>query len=178
MVMLGKVELLDAEAKLTDRERMCLAGYMVMKDTDSTAKKKAYVFSRTYIVKDPSEILQKKVDAWFDSAKVQAFITLWQPSVPKIEKSESGEDETTQEDNKYDAYVSNIVERYEKLYQEIDDPTEKAKILKNIADTMHKNKDRDNFKEEEVEYVKFFLPMLCGDCVLYQREREEIKQMQ
>ena len=167
-------ELYAAEALLDDRERMCLAGYMLMKDSDNKARIKAYVYSRTYQVKDEMGTLSKKVDKWWDSPKVQAFLKLWQKKGEIVsEEARALRNTAPQESQKSQeemTAIEEIIQRYEVLYNEAEDVDDKAKILKMIVDTRHKNKEE---VKEDTRTTRIYLPQRCSECVLYKREQEK-----
>ena len=171
---MSMTQLYAAEALLDDRERMCLAGYMLMKDSDNKAKIKAYVYSRTYQVKDEMGTLSKKVDKWWDSPKVQAFLKLWEKKgeivneeARALRQTAPQEKEKSQEEM---TAIEEIIQRYEKLYNEAEDVDDKAKILKMIVDTRHKNKEE---VKEDTRTTRIYLPQRCSECVLYKREQEK-----
>lgn len=171
---MSMTDLYAAEALLDDRERMCLAGYLLMKEHDSSAKVKAYVYSRTYPVKDEMSSLVKKVDKWWESDKVQAYLRLWKEKGEMVSQqarmqrqSVPQAAEKTQEEM---TAIEEIIQRYEQLYREAEDVDDKAKILKMIVDARHKNKDE---VKEDTRTTRIYLPQRCSECVLYQREAEK-----
>ena len=167
-------ELYAAEALLDDRERMCLAGYMLMKDSDAKAKIKAYVYSRSYQVKDDMGTLSRKVDKWWGSPKVQAFLQLWEKKGEIVnEEARALRQTAPQESPKSQeemTAIEEIIQRYEVLYKEAEDVDDKAKILKMIVDTRHKNKEE---VKEDTRTTRIYLPQRCSECILYRREQEK-----
>lgn len=171
---MSMTDLYAAEALLDDRERICLAGYLLLKDHDSSARVKAYVYSRTYPVKDDMSALTKKVDKWWESDKVQAYLRLWKEKGEMVSQqarmqrqSAPQPVEKTQEEM---TAIEEIIQRYEQLYQEAEDVDDKAKILKMIVDARHKNKDE---VKDDTRTTRIYLPQRCSECVLYQREAEK-----
>ena len=166
-------DLYELEAQLDDRERICLAGYLLIKENDDKAHIKAYVYSRSYQVKDEMDVLRKKADKWFNSAKVQAFLELWkQQSVimtSQVSKQVMREKKAEEEEAVMSA-TEEIIQRYEQLYSEAESIDDKAKILKMIVDTRHKNKEE---VKEDTRTTRIYLPQRCSECVLYKREQEK-----
>ena len=168
-------ELYASEALLDDRERICLAGYLLMKEHDGKAKIKAYVYSRSYQVKDDMGTLSKKVDKWWESPKVQAFLKIWESRGEMVnEKARMAQQniQPPQPENPQEemSAIEEIIQRYEKLYEEAEDIDDKAKILKMIVDARHKNKDE---VKEDTRTTRIYLPLRCSECVLYKREQEK-----
>lgn len=169
-------ELYTAEALLDDRERICLAGYLLMKENDNKAQIKAYIYSRSYQVK-PEDMasLVKKVEKWWATPKVQAFLKIWEQNGEMVSSQaralrqiEQPSAEKTPEEM---TAIEEIIQRYEKLYEEAEDVDDKAKILKMIVDARHKNKDE---VKDEVSTTKIYLPQRCYECPLYNKEKEAI----
>jgi hypothetical protein len=171
---MSSVDLYSSEALLDERERICLAGYLLMKQSDSRAMLKAYVYSRSYPVKDEVSVIEKKAQKWFNSPKVQAFITLWEKK-GTILNDESRQ--KIQQEEKVSAKpeemsaTEEIIQRYEQLYAESEDIDEKAKILKLIVDARHKNKDE---VKDDTKTTRIYLPLRCSECQLYIKEKEKI----
>lgn len=167
-------ELYTAEALLDDRERICLAGYLLMKDHDNKAKVKAFVYSRSYQVKEEMSSLVKKVDKWWSTPKVQAFLKIWEQS-GEITSAEARAlrqtQQTTEKTQEEMTAIEEIIQRYEKLYEEAEDVDDKAKILKMIVDARHKNKDE---VRDETSTTRIYLPQRCYECPLYNKEKETI----
>lgn len=171
---MSMTELFASEALLDDRERICLAGYLLMKDHDSNAMVKAYVYSRSYKVQDDAQTLSKKVSKWWDSPKVQAFLKLWEErgQIASQQAREKGlQQEGAAEDEEEMTAIQDIIQRYEQLYNEAEDVDDKAKILKMIADVRHKNR---NEVKEDTRTTRIYLPQRCSECILYQREQEKL----
>ena len=72
------MDLYSAEALLEDKERICLAGYLLLKEHDDKALLKAYVYSRSATPQSDGKKLSEKAQKWFETPKVQAFLTIWQ----------------------------------------------------------------------------------------------------
>lgn len=173
---MSTMELYANEALLDDRERICLAGYLLMKDTDDRALVKAYVYSRSYKVQDEDmDSLMKKVHKWSQSAKVQAFLKMWdeqgtimnEQAREKMQQQPQGQAKSEEEMTA----IEDIIQRYEQLYEEAADVDDKAKILKMIVDARHKNKDE---VKEDTRTTRIYLPLRCSECVLYQKEQQKI----
>ena len=170
------IELYSAEALLDDRERICLAGYLLMKEQDNKAQIKAYVYSRSYQVKDESSVLTAKAEKWWNTPKVQAFLQIWQQNGEIVNEQaralrqiqQPQQSEKTQEEM---TAIEEIIQRYEKLYEEAQDVDDKAKILKMIVDARHKNKDE---VKEDTRTTRIYLPQRCYECPLYNKEKEKI----
>lgn len=164
------VDLYEKEALLNDRERMCLAGYLFIKDSDDKAMVKAYVYSRSYAVQDELDVIRKKAEKWFNSASVQAYLTLWSSNAPAKPSATAvaSPAEREEEDDRMMSATEEIIQRYEELYKEADNIEDRAKILKMIVDTRHKNKDE---VKEESTIAKIYLPLRCSECVLYKKEQ-------
>lgn len=170
---MNSMDLYASEALLDDRERICLAGYLLMKDTDDRAMVKAYVYSRSYKVQDDMGTLMSKVEKWEKSAKVQAFLQLWQQKgeiMNEQARSKSQEAQPQQSEDELTA-IEEIIKRYEQLYEEAEDVDDKAKILKMIVDARHKNKDE---VKDDVRTTRIYLPQRCSECVLYKKEQDKI----
>ena len=172
---MSMTELYASEALLDDRERICLAGYLLMKDNDNKAKIKAYVYSRSYQVKDDMGTIMAKVDKWWNTAKVQAFLKLWEHNGEMVSQQaralrqvEQPAQEKTQEEM---TAIEEIIQRYEQLYEEAQDVDDKAKILKMIVDARHKNKDE---VKEDTRTTRIYLPQRCYECPLYNKEKDKI----
>lgn len=172
---MGMMELYTAEALLDDRERICLAGYLLIKDEDNKARIKAYVYSRSYQVKEDMASLVKKVDKWWATPKVQAFLQLWEKNgeivnseARALRQAQQPSPEKTQEEM---SAIEEIIQRYEKLYEEAEDVDDKAKILKMIVDARHKNKDEG---KDDTRTTRIYLPQRCYECALYNREKENL----
>lgn len=169
--MIGSSYLYDLEAQLDDRERMCLAGYLMIKDNDDKAMMKAYVYSRTYAVKDELDVIKKKAEKWFSTGKVKAFLELWENKKQFINEQNRNrivQNKIDSDENPLSA-TEDIIQRYEQLYAEAQDIEDKAKILKMIVDTRHKNKDE---VKEEGKTTEIYLPLRCPECILYKREKD------
>lgn len=169
-------ELYAAEALLDDRERICLAGYLLMKDHDTKAKAKAYVYSRSYQVKDDSGTLAKKVDKWWESPKVQAFIRLWTEKGQMMNEQahalrQSQPPQTPNAPQEQTTATEEIIREYEKLRDEAEDVMDKARITTMIVNARHKNKEE---VKEDTRATRIYLPQRCSECVLYKREQEKI----
>ena len=169
-------DLYASEALLEERERVCLAGYLLMKEYDTSARIKAYVYSRTYPVKDDMQTLTAKVDKWFQMPKVQAFLQIWQERGQILSDAARQNAQitatTSQEPTEEElSAIEDIIQRYEKLYEEAEDIDDKAKILKMIVDARHKNK---NEVKEDTKVTRIYLPQRCSECVLYKKEQEKI----
>ena len=170
---MGYSDLYELEAQLEDRERICLAGYLLLKDNDNMAMVKAYVYSRSYQCKDEGEILKKKAEKWFNTGKVQAFLELWQNKgqiVTEQGRQQSVKQQIEVQENTLTA-TEDIIQRYEQLYAEAEDIEDKAKILKMIVDTRHKNRDE---VKEEGKTTEIYLPLRCSECVLYKKEKDRL----
>ena len=170
---MGKMELLEAEALLDDRERICLAGYLLMRGNDDKAMIKAYVYSRTYPVKDEIAVIRKKAEKWFSQPRVQAFIQLWEQNAKMVNdntRSESAVSAEPEKDSKQLSATEEIIQRFEQLYQDTEDIEEKAKILKMIVDARHKNKDE---VKEDSKIAQIYLPLRCIECPLYTKEQNK-----
>jgi uncharacterized protein with von Willebrand factor type A (vWA) domain len=166
-----RMALLEAEALLEDRERVCLAGYLLMRDSDDKADIKAYVYSRSYPVNDEIEVIRKKAKKWFSQPKVTAFLELWKEKGRIVQESERKEAVIKQqEDEKQLSAIEEIIQRYEQLYKETEDIEEKAKILKMIVDARHKNKDE---VKEDGKIAQIYLPLRCIECPLYTKEKNK-----
>lgn len=172
---MSTMDLYASEALLDDRERICLAGYLLMKDTDDRALVKAYVYSRSYKVQEEDmDALMKKVQKWSQSAKVQAFLQMWEQQGTIMndqarEKMRQPQSQDKTEDEM--TAIEDIIQRYEQLYQEAEDVDDKAKILKMIVDARHKNKDE---VKEDTRTTRIYLPLRCSECVLYQKEQQKV----
>lgn len=166
-------DLYELEAQLDDRERICLAGYLLMKDNDDKAMMKAYVYSRSYQCRDEFEILRKKAEKWFNSAKVQAFLELWQRQSVLMTSQAAKQvvKEKIEDDENAISATEEIIQRYEQLYSEAESIDDKAKILKMIVDARHKNKDE---VKDDSKIVDIYLPLRCSECVLYKREKDSV----
>ena len=168
------MDLYASEALLDDRERICLAGYLLMKDTDDRAMVKAYVYSRSYKVQEEDmDALMKKVQKWCQSAKVQAFLQMWEQQGTIMNDQAREKMRQPQQDRTEDEMtaIEDIIQRYEQLYQEAEDVDDKAKILKMIVDARHKNKDE---VKEDTRTTRIYLPLRCSECVLYQKEQQKV----
>lgn len=168
---MSNMDFYASEALLDDRERICLAGYLLMKDTDDRAMVKAYVYSRSYKVQDDMGTLMSKVEKWGKSAKVQAFLKLWEQkgTIMNEEARSKAQEQRPQQSEDEMTAIEDIIQRYEKLYNEAEDVDDKAKILKMIVDARHKNKDE---VKDEVRTTRIYLPLRCSECVLYKKEQE------
>lgn len=167
------MDLYSSEALLQDRERICLAGYLLMKDSDDKAKIKAYVYSREEPVTDSMEAVVKKCDKWFTSPKVQAFLKIWEEQGRVLNEAARGKapmEATGKKSDEEMSAIEDIIQRYEKLYEEAEDVDDKAKILKMIVDARHKNKDE---VKDDTRTTRIYLPQRCSECVLYQKEKDK-----
>lgn len=166
-------DLYELEAQLDERERMCLAGYLLIKDSDDKAMIKAFVYSRSYPVKEEMSVIRKKAEKWFSSGKVQAFLELWKGRGEFVTEQNRREVVSKRIDTEENALTAteDIIQRYEQLYQEAQDIEDKAKILKMIVDTRHKNRDE---VKEEGNVAEIYLPLRCIECPLYLKEKERI----
>lgn len=166
-----KMELLELEALLTDRERICLAGYLLMRDDDDKAYVKAYTYSRSYTIVDTYKAILDKAQKWISQPKVQAFIQLWEEKGKIMQQSVRAASVVNQREDEQRQLtaIEEIIQRYENLYKETDDIEEKAKILKMIVDARHKNKDD---VKDDVSAVQIYLPIRCSECVLYKKEQD------
>lgn len=166
------VDLFEKEALLNDRERICLAGYLMMKDSDDKAMMKAYVYSRSYPVQDEIEVIRKKTEKWFNTPQVKAYLALWEAKGEQARqqqpKHNASVDVNSEEDARMLSATEEIIKRYEELYKEADNIEDRAKILKMIVDTRHKNKDD---VKEESKIAQIYLPLRCSECVLYKQEQ-------
>ena len=171
---MSMMDLYANEALLDDRERICLAGYLLMKDSDERALVKAYVYSRSYKVQDEDyDSLLKKVNKWAESAKVKAFLQMWQEQgliLSEQARAKTQEQQPQQSEEEMSA-IEDIIQRYEQLYKEAQDVDDKAKILKMIVDARHKNKDE---VKEDTRTTRIYLPQRCSECVLYMKEKEKL----
>lgn len=173
---MSNVDLYSNEALLDDRERICLAGYLLMKDTDDRAMVKAYVYSRSYKIQDEDmDSLMKKVKKWSESAKVQAFLQMWSEQ-GKIMNDQARakmqqQPQTQQKTEEELSATEEIIQRFEQLYRDAEDVDDKAKILKMIVDARHKNKDE---VKEDTRTTRIYLPQRCSECVLYKKEQTKI----
>ena len=164
------MDLYSAEALLDDRERICLAGYLLLKEHDSRAMTKAYVYSRSYKVQDDIDDLNKKVKKWWESAKVQAFLQLWQERGTMLNDEARAkiqpEDQSQHEEQA--SATEEIIKEYERLRDEATDVMDKAKITTMIVNARHKNKDE---VKEDTRTTRIYLPLRCSECVLYKKEQ-------
>lgn len=170
---MSNYDLYASEALLDDRERICLAGYLLMKEHDEKAMVKAYVYSRSYKVQDDMGTLMKKVDKWAESAKVQAFLQMWQQKgtiMNEEARAKAQQPDPQHQSEEEMTAIEDIIQRYEQLYEEATDIDDKAKILKMIVDARHKNKDE---VKEDTRTTRIYLPQRCSECVLYKREKEK-----
>lgn len=171
---MSMMDLYASEALLDDRERICLAGYLLMKDTDDRAMMKAYVYSRSYKVQDEDhDSLQKKVKKWAESAKVQAFLQLWQErgAILTDEARAKVQPEAQQQPEEQSTATEEIIKEYEKLRDEATDVMDKARITTMIVNARHKNKDE---VKEDTRTTRIYLPQRCSECVLYKREKDKL----
>lgn len=171
------MELYSAEALLEDRERVCLAGYLLLKEHDDKALLKAYVYSRSSPPQSDGKKLLNKAQQWLESPKVQAFLTIWQQQGKMMSQEARIKAQTSpigysqQEEEEQKTKAEREIAYYESLRDQATDVMEKANITRLIIDAMHKNR---NDVKEDTRTTRIYLPQRCSECVLYKREQEKI----
>jgi hypothetical protein len=168
------MELYSAEALLEDRERVCLAGYLLLKEHDDKALLKAYVYSRSSPPQSDGKKLLNKAQQWLESPKVQAFLTIWQQQgkmMSQEARMKMQVEGPPADDQEQISATEEIIREYEKLRDEAEDVMDKARITTMIVNARHKNKEE---VKEDTRTTRIYLPQRCSECVLYKKEQEKI----
>ena len=167
------MDLYAAEALLDDKERICLAGYLLMKGHDDKAKVKAYVYSRASLPQIDAKKLNDKAEKWFQTEQVQAFLKIWEEKgkILNDEARSKRQVEQPSEPQEQSSETMEIIREYERLRDEATDVMDKAKITTMIVNARHKNKDE---VKEDTRTTRIYLPLRCSECVLYKKEKEKI----
>jgi hypothetical protein len=168
------MELYSAEALLEDRERICLAGYLLLKEHDDKALLKAYVYSRSSPPQSDGKKLLNKAQQWLESPKVQAFLTIWQQQgkmMSQEARMKMQVEGPPADDQEQMSATEEIIREYEKLRDEAEDVMDKARITTMIVNARHKNKEE---VKEDTRTTRIYLPQRCSECVLYKKEQEKI----
>lgn len=171
---MSMMELYSAEALLEDRERICLAGYLLLKEHDDKALLKAYVYSRSSPPQSDGKKLLNKAQQWLESPKVQAFLTIWQQQgkmMSQEARMKMQVEGPPADDQEQMSATEEIIREYEKLRDEAEDVMDKARITTMIVNARHKNKEE---VKEDTRTTRIYLPQRCSECVLYKREQEKI----
>lgn len=168
------MELYSAEALLEDKERICLAGYLLLKEHDDKALLKAYVYSRSSPPQSDGKKLLNKAQQWLESPKVQAFLTIWQQQgkmMSQEARMKMQVEGPPADDQEQISATEEIIREYEKLRDEAEDVMDKARITTMIVNARHKNKEE---VKEDTRTTRIYLPQRCSECVLYKKEQEKI----
>lgn len=168
------MELYSAEALLEDRERVCLAGYLLLKEHDDKALLKAYVYSRSSPPQSDGKKLLNKAQQWLESPKVQAFLTIWQQQgkmMSQEARMKMQVEGPPADDQEQISATEEIIREYEKLRDEAEDVMDKARITTMIVNARHKNKEE---VKDDTRTTRIYLPQRCSECVLYKKEQEKI----
>lgn len=171
---MSMMELYSAEALLEDKERICLAGYLLLKEHDDKALLKAYVYSRSSPPQSDGKKLLNKAQQWLESPKVQAFLTIWQQQgkmMSQEARMKMQVEGPPADDQEQISATEEIIREYEKLRDEAEDVMDKARITTMIVNARHKNKEE---VKEDTRTTRIYLPQRCSECVLYKREQEKI----
>lgn len=171
---MSMMELYSAEALLEDRERVCLAGYLLLKEHDDKALLKAYVYSRSSPPQSDGKKLLNKAQQWLESPKVQAFLTIWQQQgkmMSQEARMKMQVEGPPADDQEQISATEEIIREYEKLRDEAEDVMDKARITTMIVNARHKNKEE---VKEDTRTTRIYLPQRCSECVLYKKEQEKI----
>lgn len=160
-----EVALHHAEARLTDRERIALGGYLLFQGTIKGADVLAYSASRPTPPKANMELLQKKASAWLASDACRSFMALWKGKAQKEGAEMADEDNNETE---------RMLEDLNALMAEAENVEDKIKIIKIKADIRHKNKAE---LQTESTAVSFFLPQRCNarECPLYDEAMQRLR---
>jgi hypothetical protein len=168
------MELYSAEALLEDKERICLAGYLLLKEHDDKALLKAYVYSRSSPPQSDGKKLLNKAQQWLESPKVQAFLTIWQQQgkmMSQEARMKMQVEGPPADDQEQISATEEIIREYEKLRDEAEDVMDKARITTMIVNARHKNKEE---VKDDTRTTRIYLPQRCSECVLYKKEQEKI----
>lgn len=168
------MDLYSAEALLEDKERICLAGYLLLKEHDDKALLKAYVYSRSAPPQSDGKKLGEKAQKWFETPKVQAFLTIWQQQGKMMTQEARTKIQTATppaEEQEQISATEEIIREYEKLRDEAEDVMDKARITTMIVNARHKNKEE---VKEDTRTTRIYLPQRCSECVLYKKEQDKI----
>lgn len=171
---MSMMELYSAEALLEDRERICLAGYLLLKEHDDKALLKAYVYSRSSPPQSDGKKLLNKAQQWLESPKVQAFLTIWQQQgkmMSQEARMKMQVEGPPADDQEQISATEEIIREYEKLRDEAEDVMDKARITTMIVNARHKNKEE---VKDDTRTTRIYLPQRCSECVLYKKEQEKI----
>ncbi len=171
---MSMMELYSAEALLEDKERICLAGYLLLKEHDDKALLKAYVYSRSSPPQSDGKKLLNKAQQWLESPKVQAFLTIWQQQgkmMSQEARMKMQVEGPPADDQEQISATEEIIREYEKLRDEAEDVMDKARITTMIVNARHKNKEE---VKEDTRTTRIYLPQRCSECVLYKKEQEKI----
>ena len=153
----NELEVREAEKSLSDRERVCLAGYMLLKGVVPQAEVLAFRASKAEEPTARPALLQKWALDWVESDGARAFMKLHQDKAREL-GSLALEDKTETE---------LMIEDLDRLMEEAEDIDDKVKIIKTKADIRHKNRAE---LQNESTSVNFYLPMRCNaaECPLYE----------
>lgn len=171
---MSMMELYSAEALLEDKERICLAGYLLLKEHDDKALLKAYVYSRSSPPQSDGKKLLNKAQQWLESPKVQAFLTIWQQQgkmMSQEARMKMQVEGPPADDQEQISATEEIIREYEKLRDEAEDVMDKARITTMIVNARHKNKEE---VKDDTRTTRIYLPQRCSECVLYKKEQEKI----
>ena len=167
------MDLYSAEALLDDRERICLAGYLLLKEHDEKAKIKAFAYSRPSLPQEEPKKLYALATKWFDTPKVQAFLKIWEQQGRMMTEEARVKDKdipVAQQTEEQTSATEEIIREYERLRDEATDVMDKAKITTMIVNARHKNKDE---VKEDTRTTRIYLPQRCSECVLYNKEKSK-----
>ena len=171
---MSMMDLYSAEALLDDRERICLAGYLLLKEHDSKAKIKAYAYSRPSLPQEEPKKLYALATKWFDTPKVQAFLKIWEQKgtmmTEEARVKAKADPIASQQEEEQTSATEEIIREYERLRDEATDVMDKAKITTMIVNARHKNKDE---VKEDTRTTRIYLPQRCSECVLYIKEKSK-----
>ena len=153
-----EIEVREAEKGLSDRERVCLAGYMLLKGVVEKAEVLAYRASKTEEPKARPALLQKWALDWVESDGARAFMKMHADRARELGSLLEGEKTETEL----------MIDDLDRLLAEAEDIDDKVKIIKTKADIRHKNRSE---LQNESTSVNYYLPMRCNarECPLYEQ---------
>lgn len=160
----NEVEVREAEKKLSDRERVCLAGYMLLKGMVEKAEVLAFRASKVDEPTARPALLQKWALDWVDSDGARAFMKLYADKARELGALAAGEKTETEM----------MIDDLDRLMEEAEDIDDKVKIIKTKADIRHKNRAE---LQNESTSVNYYLPMRCNarECPLYEQAVNRLK---
>jgi len=158
----NEIDLRSQEEKLSDEERLALAGYMRVKDTIKEALPMAYKMCHKPSTQKGRGVLQEKIQKWIQSPPVKSFIILYK-HFDDNGAPENGKNTSDIEKNETEVMLEELDALQKNECESVDD---KVKVIKLKADIRHKNRVE---LQTDNNMVKYYLPQRCNEeeCELY-----------